>query len=62
MTIKEIARTLGKSEQTIRKGLQMGVYPFGTAFKLEGSTVYNYTLYPAKVEEYIGGKQNEKAL
>ena len=60
MNIKEIAKILGKSEHTIRKGLQIGAYPFGTAFKLDGSNSYNYTLYPEKVREFIGGKQNEE--
>lgn len=58
MKIKEVAKALGKSEHTIRRGLQLGVYPFGTAFKVnEENETYNYTLYPEKVREYIGGKQ-----
>lgn len=62
MNIKEVAQALGKSEHTIRVGLQRGIYPFGTAFKLEGSSTYNYTLYPEKIREFIGGKQNEKEI
>ncbi len=53
MTIAEVAKALGKSPGTIRAGLQLGVFPFGTAFKLPGHKTYNYTLYPKKVAEYM---------
>lgn len=58
MKVKDVAKVLGKSEKTIRDGLQMGVYPFGVAFKPAGSTKYTYTFFPAKLDEYIGGNNN----
>lgn len=53
MTIKEVSRLLGKSPDTIRAGLRLGVYPFGVAFKREGHEKWTYTLFPQKVKEFI---------
>lgn len=56
MTVKEVAELLGTTEQTIRVGLQQGVFPFGVAFKRSKSGKnYTYVIYPKKVKEYIGG-------
>lgn len=55
-TIKEVAELLGQSQETIRMGLQLGVYPFGAAFKKPGKKNWTYTIYPAKVREYLGGE------
>lgn len=54
MKIEDVAKALGQSPSTIRAGLQLGVYPFGTAFKQPGHKTWTYTLYPKKVAEYIG--------
>ena len=40
MSVKEVARTIGVSEQTIRIGLQQGVYPFGYAVKTSSKYTY----------------------
>ena len=34
ITIKDVAKALGKSERTIRLCLQRGLLPFGTATKM----------------------------
>lgn len=61
MKIKEVAEALGKSELTIRVGLQMGIFPFGVAFKTkEDNKQYNYVIYPEKVKEYIRNEGAEK--
>ena len=52
--IKDIAKALGVSPETVRVGLQLGMYEFGTAFKKPGRQNYTYTLYPKKCEELIG--------
>lgn len=54
MKTKDVAKMLGVSVETVRIGLQVGAYPFGTAFKAKGSTHYTYVIYPQKVREYIG--------
>lgn len=54
VTVKDVARQLGVSEQTIRMGLQLGLFPFGVAMKKKGAEHYSYILYPEKVREYIG--------
>lgn len=54
ITIREVANALGQSEATIRAGLQLGVYPFGVAFRQEGNKKWTYTLFPEAVKQYIG--------
>lgn len=50
--MERVARTLGVNPQTVRKGLEQGCYPFGTAVKCEKS--YSYQFFPMKVREYLG--------
>ena len=52
ISVKEAAETMGKSQQFVRVGLQMGILPFGTAVKL--SSVWTYHISPKKFYEYIG--------
>lgn len=60
MTVKEVAELLGKTQQTIRIGLQLGMFPFGTAFKTNPENKsYTYVIYPEKVKQYIGVKEND---
>lgn len=55
MSVKEVARLLGKTEATIRIGLQMGIFPFGVAFKTKPENKsFTYVIYPNKVKEYLG--------
>lgn len=56
MKIADVAARLNKSQQYIRICLQRGLFPFGTATKLPGSNRWNYVIFPAKFEEYVGGK------
>lgn len=54
LTVKQAAKILGKSEQFIRVGLQLGIFPFGSAVKL--STKWTYYISPTKLYEYAGRK------
>ena len=59
MTIKEVARLLGKSEMFVRIGIQRGILPFGVAIKLPGREKYSYHIPPNAVYQYIN---NEKPV
>lgn len=50
--MERIAHVLGVNPQTVRRGLEQGVYPFGCAVKCEKS--YSYQFFPCKVKEYLG--------
>lgn len=50
MTIKEVARELGTSQQTVRIGLQQGVFPFGVAVK--SSSKYTYVIPREKFNDW----------
>ena len=53
ISIKEVAKIMGKGEQCIRIGLQRGLFPFGAAVNVTGNR-FNYIIYPNKFREYIG--------
>ena len=58
MEVKVVAKLLGKTQQTIRIGLQLGVLPFGVAYKTNpDKKSYTYIIFPEKVKEYIGVKE-----
>lgn len=42
LTVREVARIIGTSEQTIRVGLQQGVFSWGQAIK--SSSKYTYII------------------
>lgn len=48
--MERVARVLKVNPQTVRKGLEQGCYPFGTAVKCDKS--YSYQFFPEKVKEY----------
>ena len=50
--MERVARALKVNPQTVRRGLEQGCYPFGTAVKCEKS--YSYQFFPRKVEEFLG--------
>ena len=52
--IAEIAKATGKDPNYIRIGLQQGFLKFGTAFKFEGSSEYNYYCPDKNVWEETG--------
>ena len=54
MKIADVARQLNKGEQYIRICLQRGLFPFGTATKIPGSSRWNYVIFPEKFREYVG--------
>lgn len=55
MKVKDVAELLGTTEQTVRVGLQQGVFPFGVAFKTKKANKnYTYVIYPEKVKQYAG--------
>ena len=57
LSIQRVARIMGVSEQTVRVGLQQGIFDFGAAIKLPNSTRYTYTIYPEKFFELYGKGQ-----
>lgn len=56
--MERVARALKVNPQTVRKGLEQGCYPFGTAVKCEKS--YSYQFFPRKVEEFLGVDLDER--
>lgn len=49
------AKALRKDAQFIRIGLQRGLLPFGTAYKVnDKNTQYDYYISPSKLYEYTG--------
>lgn len=50
--MEKVASVLGVNPQTVRRGLEQGVYPFGVAVKCDKS--YSYQFFPGKVREYLG--------
>lgn len=47
-----VAKVLGVNPQTVRKGLEQGVYPFGCAVQCNKG--YSYQFFPQKVKECLG--------
>ena len=62
--VKEAARIMGKDYQFVRLGLIEGILPIGTAYKMNGSSVYNFYISPRLFWEYTGyvyrGKMKER--
>ena len=54
ITVTEVARIMGKDPQVVREYIKLGLYPFAVAMKREGRKQWDYTIFPAKFEEYIG--------
>ena len=59
ITVEQAAAIMGKSPQTVRLGLQLGIFDFGVAFKTPASTRYTYEIYPAKFNELYGKKERQ---
>ena len=59
MTVEQAAKITGHSPQTIREGLKLGIFEFGTAFQRPNSTRYTYTIYPEKVYALYGKGEKE---
>lgn len=50
----EVAKLIGKSDLTVREGIKREYFDFGVAMQLPDSKKYNYTIFPAKVAEFLG--------
>ena len=50
----DVAKLIGKSELTVREGIKREFYDFGVAWQNDGCVRWNYTIYPAKVAEFLG--------
>lgn len=60
MKVKEVAEMLGTTVETVRVGLQQGMFPFGVAIKKNPeNSRYVYIIFPEKVREYVGVKNEE---
>ena len=64
LTIKEVAKLLGKSEMFVRIGIQRNLLPFGVAIKLPNRERYSYHIPPNAVYKYLNGEdlQNNKNI
>lgn len=51
LKVKEVAERMNKSEQFVRIGLQMGIFPFGYAVKM--SSRWTYHISKKKFFEYM---------
>ena len=52
-----VAKALGVNPQTVRMGLEQGVFPFGAAVKCEKR--FSYVFFKNKVKEFIGVNLDE---
>ena len=52
VSIAQAAKILGKGEEFVRIGLQMGTTPFG--FAVRNKTRWSYHISPKKLNEYVG--------
>lgn len=53
ITVTDVARILGKDPQVVREYIKAGLFPFAVAMKREGKKQWDYTIFPAKFEEYV---------
>ena len=56
MTVKEVAKRMGKSEMFVRIGLRNNSFPFGSAVK--GSSTWSYHISKKAFERYMLGISN----
>ena len=64
LTVEAVAKRLHKNPQVLREYIKAGLLPFAVAHKSEGSSQWNYIIFPAKFEEYcaVGGKPDTSRL
>lgn len=60
LTVKDVARLMGKSEMFVRIGIQKGILPIGIALKT--SSRYSYYINPSLVEQYLGTDIRENTI
>lgn len=56
LTVAEVASRLGVPDQRIRCGLRAGIYPFGKAYKNEGSSHYVYEIWDVHFNKWLKGE------
>lgn len=54
ISIKEAAKIMGKSEQFVRVGLQIGTLSFGIAQIMPNSSKYTYYISPKLFYDFVG--------
>lgn len=54
ISIELAAEIMGVSPQTVRVGIQKGVFTFGAAVKMPGSSRYTYVIYTKEFERLFG--------
>lgn len=64
VTVADVAKILGKDPNVVRVYIRAGLYPFAVATKMPGRKHWDYTIFPAKFEEYCvtGGKPDISKL
>ena len=64
VTVADVARILSKDPNVVRFYIRAGLYPFAVAVRRPGRKHYDYTIFPAKFEEYCttGGKPDISKL
>ena len=56
MLVSEAAKKLGMNVQTLRLGLQQGLFPFGVAIHTSQNR-YTYYINETRFEKYIAGEE-----
>jgi hypothetical protein len=56
LTVSEVARELGVPDQRIRCGLRANIYPFGKAYKNDGSSHYTYEIWDIHFKKWLKGE------
>ena len=64
VTVADVARILGKDPQVVRMYIRAGLFPFAVAVQMPGRKHFDYTIFPAKFDEYCrtGGKPDISKL
>lgn len=64
VTVADVAKRLQKDPNVVRVYIRNGLYPFAVAARMPGRKHYDYTIFPAKFEEYCatGGKPDISKL
>lgn len=57
ISVERVAAITGHIPQTIRIGLQQGIFDFGVAIKRPNSNRYTYIIYPEKIYQLYGRKE-----
>lgn len=64
VTVTDVAKRLQKDPNVVRAYIRAGLYPFAAAVQMPGRKHWDYTIFPAKFEEYCrtGGKPDISKL